>query len=186
MGLLLLWENAMTYMTIPIHDYHDGMTEVKVDPEDYSFLSQWSWKRSGPRGYARRTVRKPGGGFTTLYMHDLLVEGKGTGLVVDHINGDPLDNRRANLRVCTQSENVVNQHIHRGICRSQGVAEHYGKYQARINRNKERIYLGRFNSIQEATEAIYRYDGKQNGDLSTSRHHDEKTRTEDSSPTYHY
>lgn len=148
------------YKTIAIHDYCGGTVDVIVDAEDYDYLSQWSWQRSSPKGYARRTIRKKGGGYTTLYMHRLLLGSIDEDAVVDHINGNTLDNRKTNLRVCTQSDNLANCHVTRGSSGAIGVAPHYGKYQARINRNKKRIYLGRFNTISEARLAIEKYDAE--------------------------
>ena len=46
------------YKTIAIHDYRGGTVDVIVDAEDYAYLSRWSWQRSSPKGYARRTIRK--------------------------------------------------------------------------------------------------------------------------------
>ena len=147
------------YRVIKIHGYHGGYDTVKVDPEDYAFLSQWSWKRSGLSGYARRTVqKKTGRGCTTQYMHHLLVGDIKAGLVVDHINGDKLDNRKKNLRVCTKSENQINRRAASGRCGFLGVTEHYGKFQARIRRNKKRIYLGRFDTAEEAAAVIREYN----------------------------
>ena len=52
----------------------------------------------------------------------------------------------------------MNQHAARGKCRRLGGVEHYGKYQARISRNKERLYLGQFDTIEEAAAAIREHD----------------------------
>ena len=106
-----------------------------------------------------RTVpKKTGCGCTTQYMHQLLVGDIEKGMVVDHINGDKLDNRKANLRVCTKSENQVNRRVAKGRCGYLGVAKHYGKFQARIRRNKKRIYLGRFDTAEEAAAVIREYN----------------------------
>ena len=93
-------------------------------------------------------------------MHRLLLGNIDEDAVVDHINGNTLDNRKNNLRVCTQSDNLANCHVIRGSSGAIGVTPHYGKYQARINRNKKRIYLGRFNTISEARLAIEKYDAE--------------------------
>jgi hypothetical protein len=80
---------------------------VLVDDEDYAWLSQWRWTLL-PSGYAyRRTRRGPSAG--VIYMHrQILGLVRGDGRVGDHVNGDRLDNRRANLRVVTRRGNAQN------------------------------------------------------------------------------
>lgn len=90
-----------------------------VDDEDYERLSQYRWyahncggKRFTPsKRPARRTTAAEGRKVLFLVHHIIRPE---KGLVVDHINGDPWDNRRANLRVCTNSENLKNRAKHGG------------------------------------------------------------------------
>lgn len=76
-----------------------------VDDDMFEYLSQWSWQQS-TTGYAVRRHNNSKGRSTTR-MHRLITncpEGK----FVDHINRNPLDNRRANLRVVTHLENMQN------------------------------------------------------------------------------
>lgn len=77
---------------------------VKVDAEDYGYLSQFRWTL--PKlGYAARHEKGE-----TIYMHrEIMKLKKGDGKYVDHINHDKLDNRKDNLRVCTKSQNQSNQ-----------------------------------------------------------------------------
>lgn len=86
-----------------------------VDDADYEWLSQFKWtaakcNRKGPTKF--RAVR--GGGRRSLVkrisMHQQIMEAP-KGLTVDHINGDPLDSRRSNLRICTQAEQTLNRAI---------------------------------------------------------------------------
>jgi len=73
-------------------------------------LAKLSWQLNSV-GYARRTVKANKNGkivFKTLLMHRHIA-GAEDGMVVDHINGNKLDNRLNNLRVCTQSENLGNR-----------------------------------------------------------------------------
>ena len=77
-------------------------------------------------------------------------------MVVDHINRNPLDNRICNLRICTQHENSMNQSIR---CTNKSGAtgvlwdKNRNKWRAYIIVNGKQIYLGRFNTKEEAIEA---------------------------------
>lgn len=78
-----------------------------VDDEDYDFLMQWKWYarcQSAGMPYAARGVR---GNPKKIMMHDVIMNNN-SGLTVDHINLDRLDNRKENLRLCTRIENSRN------------------------------------------------------------------------------
>lgn len=78
-----------------------------VDAEDYDFLMQWKW--CVITGYAVRTTTRAGGAKPkTILMHRVIVAPP-EGFFVDHINCNRLDNRRANLRICTPEENTLNR-----------------------------------------------------------------------------
>lgn len=86
---------------------------------------------------------------------------------VDHIDGNPLNNRKSNLRVVTHQQNTMNHKI-RDDNTSEITGIHYnktnGKWIARIGFENKRIVLGSFNSINEATrvrrEAEIKYFGE--------------------------
>lgn len=71
-----------------------------VDDEDFEYLMQWKWFYSD--GYAGRWENKK-----RVAMHRVLMKVK-DGELVDHRNGDSLDNRKENLRVCNKQENARN------------------------------------------------------------------------------
>jgi hypothetical protein len=80
-----------------------------VDDEDYEWISQYKWTwvevRKGYPGYAVRNI----GTFKKTKhqsMHRLIM-GNPKGKVVDHINGNSLDNRRSNLRIITDRQNLL-------------------------------------------------------------------------------
>ena len=78
------------------------------------------------------------------------------GLEIDHINGDEGDNRLANLRLATRSENQWNKKKHRvdNKCKLLGVDMiPNGSYRAQIKKNKKTIYLGLFKTPEEAHQA---------------------------------
>lgn len=81
-----------------------------VDDEDFEFLNQWKWRilRGRHTCYAKRHGPRFAGARPTILMHRSLLNAP-TGLQVDHINGDGLDNRRLNLRLATNAQNGQNQ-----------------------------------------------------------------------------
>ena len=81
-----------------------------VDNEDFTLVSQFKWSavKKGRSWYAMRWYQKSDGGYTTQEMHRLLLCPQ-KGLIVDHINGDGLDNRRKNLRTVSWVQNLWNR-----------------------------------------------------------------------------
>ncbi|MCK9461456.1 MAG: HNH endonuclease [Proteobacteria bacterium] len=71
-----------------------------VDDKDFEYLNQFKWSFSGR--YAQRVSRGK-----HIYMHRLILDFP-SGVDIDHINCDKLDNRKSNLRVCTRSQNNAN------------------------------------------------------------------------------
>lgn len=126
-----------------------------VDDEDYEWLTQWKWcafSRDGKVWYAVRGTRKKGKPISTL-MHRLIAAAP-VGLEVDHANGDGLDNRKENLRICTVRENRTN----RGPGRNnrsglKGVYAHRRKWASYIHDHGKTVYLGLFGSKGEAALA---------------------------------
>ena len=85
-----------------------------------------------------------------------LVTGEDPGdQVIDHVNGDGLDNRFDNLRVCDQKDNMRNSKKSRNNAQKyKGVSKHGNRgYQARIGVNGKQIALGTFSTQEEAAEA---------------------------------
>ena len=79
-----------------------------VDGDDYERVSYLKW-RLHPRGYAQAGMGYGRKGTKTLLMHRLILNaGAGHANEIDHINGNKLDNRRENLRVCKPGQNKAN------------------------------------------------------------------------------
>lgn len=75
---------------------------------------------------------------------------------VDHINGNKLDNRRKNLRICTPSQNMMNTKKRKDNCSgTTGVSfiKDSKKWRAYINKNKKQIGLGCFKRKSDAVRA---------------------------------
>lgn len=100
-----------------------------VDDDLFDYLSQWRWKATprmgGGHSYAVRN-QSVNGKYATIRMHRVVLGYTGTG-DVDHINHNSVDNRRANLRVVTRSENISNRKpvTKTGTCERCGKAFEY-------------------------------------------------------------
>ena len=85
---------------------------------------------------------------------------------VDHINGDKLDNRKENLRVCTHRENGKNQKISiNNTSGYKGVFANHKNWQAVIGVDGKPIYLGTYPSPEKAAEAYDVAAKKYHGDF---------------------
>ena len=79
-----------------------------------------------------------------------------TDRVVDHINGDPLDNRFANLRLATLTQNQGNRRRSRhSKSPYKGVRLERGTWVAMINESGRRTRIGRYRTAEEAAEAYH-------------------------------
>lgn len=88
------------------------------------------------------------------------------GKLVDHRNGDTLDNRRTNLRICTRLDNARNQRKIRGVSRFKGVGLHRGKWLARIRGPESKVvHLGYFASERDAALAYDRAARQYHGEF---------------------
>lgn len=142
-----------------------------VDDEDYERIDahKWfaNWVKNARLFYAMRKSLMDDGKRCTILMHREVL-GAMKGSDVDHINHDTLDNRQGNLRVCTRGQNLANQRI--GINNTsgfKGVSWHNdaGKWQAYLNVNSKRRYLGNFPTAIEAALAYDREASKTFGEF---------------------
>jgi hypothetical protein len=125
-----------------------------VDANDLPLVEPFGWSLDPTRRYAvayldaldrARCVR----------MHRLIMQAR-PDQVVDHINGNGLDNRRANLRLCTQAENTRNRRKGAGTSRYKGVSLAKGRtkpWRAQIRHGEKVRCLGYFGDEAEAARA---------------------------------
>lgn len=144
-----------------------------VDTADYAWLSQWKWHaqwhRSNNTFYATRDLPEINKKrYGTMPMHrQILGLARGDKRMGDHVNGQPLDNRRSNLRIATSFENQHNRRIRRDSTSGfKGVfkVKDYDYWKAEIVVNGIWIYLGVHPTPEEAhaayCEAAKRYCGE--------------------------
>ncbi len=119
---------------------------VRVEDQDYDQLKLYKWYVTG-NGYARSS--------SGIYMHRLLMNTP-QGMDTDHINGDRLDNRRINLRVCTHKQNSANSGKY--IVNKSGAIGVYWdivakRWIANIHLAGKSVHIGSFSSLDCATAA---------------------------------
>lgn len=126
-----------------------------VDAEDFERVNRHKWCLSRCRGhlYAQRRYRGK-----TIRMHQFIMNPP-QGKVVDHIDGNGLNNRRCNLRICNQQQNAWN---HRYTKPEHAASPYIGVYRyahrpdkwfARVQCGKDKTHLGPFDSAIEAARA---------------------------------
>jgi len=138
-----------------------------VDDEDYILLSKNKWHlHSG--GYAScKGTRVNNPKRSSIYMHRLIM-GCPKDMEIDHINGNKLDNRRRNLRICTTSQNAMNRTIqsnntsgHKGVswCKTHKIWKCY------IRKQNKTIHLGHYKNIEDAKKTYVKANKIYHGDF---------------------
>lgn len=140
--------------TIPVSGGHTAF----VDDEDYDALKGFKWhaKTTGAGAVYPRTGEN--------YMHRMILKPP-AGLEVDHIDRNPLNNTRVNIRFCTHAENCRNRRGGKGG-EYHGVSRHKrgNKWQVHLQEKDMRLYLGIFSDKVEAAKAY---------DTAARKHHGE-------------
>lgn len=124
--------------------------ETLVDDDVYEWAKTWRWYARD--GYAVGAQHR--GDLASARLHRLIL-GAGVDQEVDHINGDRLDNRRQNLRLCSRAENQRNKAKPKNNTSGyKGVRqERSGRWAARIYVGDRERYLGTYDSAQQAHAA---------------------------------
>ena len=154
-----------------------GTFTVLYDAEDHDKVSAHRWgvhkdytKNKG-KFYVTTSILHPDGGWYVrngvkiqrrrfaLFVHRLIMDAP-KGMHVDHINGNPLDNRKSNLRICTHAENQRNRGANKNNTSGyKGVhwSKTTKKWRAEIRHDNKSIHMGYFKTPEEAARA---YDKK--------------------------
>lgn len=122
-----------------------------VDDDLFDYLSKYKWHASGKIGKFYASSRIDG---KIRTMHRLIMDAPDN-LQVDHINGNRLDNRKVNLRLCSNSFNLGNRGANKNNTSGfKGVgASKHGRFVAKIQVNRKYIHLGYFDTPIEAAHA---------------------------------
>lgn len=126
--------------------------EFYFDLEDYDLIKDYCWFNhgSGKENKSNHVATREPRTNKKFYIHNLIMGD----IFIDHINNNPLDNRRKNLRKCTQRENTKNTSKPKNsTCEFMGVSIEHGSYVARIGHDKKKIHLGSFKTLEDAIVA---------------------------------
>lgn len=147
--------------------YLENNEEFYFDLEDYALIKDIYWNKTNA-GYLRGYKNK-----TKKWIHRMVINKK-ENEVIDHINRNRLDNRKENLRICTQQENTFNSNLSKN--NTSGIIGVYlrkdtKKWDSKLMLDRKSISLGCYNTKEEAIiarlNAEIKYFGK---DFAPQRH----------------
>lgn len=125
-----------------------------VDDDDYPIVKQYKWRTLGPMGRSRLVYAVTGPSVPSTTMHGVVVgmiPHASVKLVIDHIDGNGLNNRRANLRVCSHGDNISKGRLPKAMRASGYIGVHLSRTTIEAKCGRERI--GAFPTITEAARA---------------------------------
>ena len=134
---------------------------IHIDDEDMHILSKYNWYINSSDNIRYYVVAKVynKGKVTNIKLHRILLNPP-RNLYIDHINGNGLDNRKSNLRVCTNQQNQRNARKKRtasSIYKGVSFVKARSKFRAYIVVNNKQTGLGQFSNEIDAAKA---YDQK--------------------------
>ena len=140
-----------------------GMFAI-IDAEDFEKVSSHKWYayKGYSKFYAGKSQWQPGKKRQKLLcMHNFIFGEIPKGMMIDHINGDGLDNRKCNLRIATRSQNRGNARKtvqifgrptsskYKGVCWD----KNNKKWQVQMKINNKSRHIGQFSDEKEAAKA---------------------------------
>jgi hypothetical protein len=144
-------------MTIKISGY-----DVLIDDDMAGEILKHRWAVQSRRHgiYFAAKIKGAGGKKKAIFLHRFIM-GDPKGKMVDHKFGNHFDNRRENLRICDSPENSRNAKIPRtNTSGFKGVTKRGKKWEANIKFDNKLVYLGRYDSAEEAA-VVYEKKAKE-------------------------
>ena len=147
-----------------LFEYRDGALYWKNPSKNHRHLAgERAGTVNGPRGYRQVSVKG------RVYMEHRVIYLLMKGVlpdVIDHINGDPSDNRIENLRPCTQHQNMLNikgwgKSGIKGVTR----VSRNSTWQAQMVIGGKQRYLGNFKTLEEAAIVVKQAREKHHGEF---------------------
>lgn len=144
--------------------------KITIDVEDIPIVSQYTWRINKSNHIESRTTIN--GKYKRIFLHRLLMNVLNedwTKVQVDHINHDPTDNRKSNLRLCSCAQNQINRGVRKdnttGVT---GVSfdKTLQRWIATISFEGKNIYLGSFKEKELAIQARIKKEKELYGEFS--------------------
>lgn len=136
-----------------------------VDDEDFDRVSIKKWYIQGMNNkekkfYVIANLPREGAQKGSIRLHQFIIGiHLNKSIIIDHINGNPLDNRKCNLRFVNKNQNLFNR-IPANDRKFKGVFKKKNRYISCIRFKKKLIYLGRFKTEIEAA-SVYNKKAKE-------------------------
>ena len=139
-------------------DLHDNQTYFQVDKEDLNKVlkySKWFIKNNKNKKYVVCN-KEVNGKKTIVRLHRFLLDFPEKD--IDHIDGNPLNNCKSNLRLCNDSENMSNLQRCRSdnkSCNALNISVNKcGRYRPEVRINTVRVYFGSFSDLEDAKKIV--------------------------------
>lgn len=136
--------------------------ETLIDLEDIPKVKSIGWHLTQSKRNTRYCISNKG-----VLLHRLLMDDP-EGMVIDHINHNGLDNRKCNLRICTNQENICNCEIpknNKSGCKGVYWAKDKQKWTVQVTINNKTKYIGRYENLEDAIKARQEASKKYYGDF---------------------
>lgn len=159
------------YAIMILYDKYDmKISETFIDIEDIDRVKQYSW---GLNTQGRHTHYCKSNNVGQL--HRFLLNVTDSNLVVDHINHNGLDNRKCNLRICTNQQNICNCKIpknNKSGCKGVYWSQDKQKWTVQVTINNKTKYIGRYDNLEDAINARREASRKYYGDYANDEEMD--------------
>lgn len=166
--------NTYDFNDNTVHVYDNTNNKIIIDRDDFDKIKDFYWYVD-KKGYVVATEQKK-----VIKLHRFLLNITDKYQCVDHINHIKIDNRKSNLRIVSNSQNLMNhKKFSSNTSGITGVNWHKRDcvWQAQITVNNKKIYLGSFNDFEEAVkirkQAEEKYFGKYSYDNSCNQNREE-------------
>lgn len=151
--------------------------EFYFDLEDYDKIKNYCWsewaKPNVKYSYVSAKKRKidiKEYKQNEIFIHRIVLGITDKNIVIDHIDRNPFNNCKNNLRICSLSENSKNTSKPKNsTCEFMGVSFEKGKYCARIGHNRRKIHLGRYTTLEDAIKARLKAEKEYCGEFAPQR-----------------